>query len=146
MLTLVWRYNQVITEQASILGNEVLRLKPYQREGSILPVVLCSTNALLSTDAVCGTDRWRRCYERVCTVLSAGMLLRAGVRCAVLSAGMLLPGVNWLVNLYNNNMSGILADEMGLGKTIQVPPRWPESIGKRFRLRTVCAARAFFCH
>ena len=29
-------------------------------------------------------------------------------------------GVNWLVNLYNNNMSGILADEMGLGKTIQV--------------------------
>jgi SNF2 family DNA or RNA helicase len=28
--------------------------------------------------------------------------------------------VNWLVNLYNNNMSGILADEMGLGKTIQV--------------------------
>jgi len=31
-----------------------------------------------------------------------------------------IEGVNWLVNLYNNNMSGILADEMGLGKTIQV--------------------------
>ena len=31
-----------------------------------------------------------------------------------------IEGVNWMVNLYNNNMSGILADEMGLGKTIQV--------------------------
>jgi SNF2 family DNA or RNA helicase len=31
-----------------------------------------------------------------------------------------IEGVNWLINLYNNNMSGILADEMGLGKTIQV--------------------------
>ena len=31
-----------------------------------------------------------------------------------------IEGVNWLVNLYNNQMSGILADEMGLGKTIQV--------------------------
>jgi hypothetical protein len=29
-------------------------------------------------------------------------------------------GVQWLVSLYNNNLSGILADEMGLGKTIQV--------------------------
>jgi len=31
-----------------------------------------------------------------------------------------IEGVNWMINLYNNNMSGILADEMGLGKTIQV--------------------------
>lgn len=31
-----------------------------------------------------------------------------------------IQGVQWLVSLYNNNLSGILADEMGLGKTIQV--------------------------
>ena len=30
-----------------------------------------------------------------------------------------IEGVNWMVNLYNNNMSGILADEMGLGKSVQ---------------------------
>ncbi|KAJ8339136.1 hypothetical protein SKAU_G00359220 [Synaphobranchus kaupii] len=30
-----------------------------------------------------------------------------------------LVGMNWLVMLYQNNLSGILADEMGLGKTIQ---------------------------
>lgn len=29
-------------------------------------------------------------------------------------------GVQWMVSLYNNNLSGILADEMGLGKTIQI--------------------------
>lgn len=29
-----------------------------------------------------------------------------------------LVGFNWLVTLYNLNLSGILADEMGLGKTI----------------------------
>uniref|UniRef100_A0A182M8U9 Helicase ATP-binding domain-containing protein n=1 Tax=Anopheles culicifacies TaxID=139723 RepID=A0A182M8U9_9DIPT len=28
-------------------------------------------------------------------------------------------GLNWLINMYNNNLNGILADEMGLGKTIQ---------------------------
>ncbi|CAK9440277.1 uncharacterized protein LODBEIA_P43770 [Lodderomyces beijingensis] len=28
-------------------------------------------------------------------------------------------GLNWLVSLYENNLSGILADEMGLGKTLQ---------------------------
>ena len=28
-------------------------------------------------------------------------------------------GMNWLVNLYNQGISGILADEMGLGKTVQ---------------------------
>jgi SWI/SNF-related matrix-associated actin-dependent regulator of chromatin subfamily A protein 2/4 len=31
-----------------------------------------------------------------------------------------IQGVQWLVSLYNNHLSGILADEMGLGKTIQV--------------------------
>lgn len=30
-----------------------------------------------------------------------------------------LEGLNWMIKLYNNNISGILADEMGLGKTIQ---------------------------
>mmetsp|Transcript_59635 Transcript_59635/g.158716 ORF Transcript_59635/g.158716 Transcript_59635/m.158716 type:complete len:1056 (+) Transcript_59635:1184-4351(+) len=30
-----------------------------------------------------------------------------------------LEGLNWLVRLYNNGISGILADEMGLGKTVQ---------------------------
>eukprot|EP00124_Ichthyophonus_hoferi_P002211 Ihof_evm13s141 gene=Ihof_evmTU13s141 len=28
-------------------------------------------------------------------------------------------GLNWLINLYENSISGILADEMGLGKTLQ---------------------------
>uniref|UniRef100_A0AC35THP9 SNF2-family ATP dependent chromatin remodeling factor snf21 n=1 Tax=Rhabditophanes sp. KR3021 TaxID=114890 RepID=A0AC35THP9_9BILA len=28
-------------------------------------------------------------------------------------------GLQWMISLYNNNLSGILADEMGLGKTIQ---------------------------
>uniref|UniRef100_A0A182WE69 Helicase ATP-binding domain-containing protein n=1 Tax=Anopheles minimus TaxID=112268 RepID=A0A182WE69_9DIPT len=28
-------------------------------------------------------------------------------------------GLNWLINMYHNNLNGILADEMGLGKTIQ---------------------------
>lgn len=28
-------------------------------------------------------------------------------------------GLNWMVSLYENNISGILADEMGLGKTLQ---------------------------
>lgn len=28
-------------------------------------------------------------------------------------------GLNWLIGLYENNISGILADEMGLGKTLQ---------------------------
>lgn len=31
-----------------------------------------------------------------------------------------IQGVQWMVSLYNNRLSGILADEMGLGKTIQV--------------------------
>jgi SNF2 family DNA or RNA helicase len=31
-----------------------------------------------------------------------------------------IQGVQWMVSLYNNNLSGILADEMGLGKTIQI--------------------------
>lgn len=30
-----------------------------------------------------------------------------------------LQGLQWMVSLYNNKLSGILADEMGLGKTIQ---------------------------
>mmetsp|Transcript_72056 Transcript_72056/g.116866 ORF Transcript_72056/g.116866 Transcript_72056/m.116866 type:complete len:1020 (+) Transcript_72056:69-3128(+) len=30
-----------------------------------------------------------------------------------------LEGLNWMVRLYNNGISGILADEMGLGKTVQ---------------------------
>jgi SWI/SNF-related matrix-associated actin-dependent regulator of chromatin subfamily A member 5 len=30
-----------------------------------------------------------------------------------------LEGLNWLINLHDNNISGILADEMGLGKTLQ---------------------------
>lgn len=30
-----------------------------------------------------------------------------------------LEGLNWLIKLYNNGISGILADEMGLGKTVQ---------------------------
>lgn len=30
-----------------------------------------------------------------------------------------IQGLNWLVSLYQNNLSGILADEMGLGKTLQ---------------------------
>lgn len=30
-----------------------------------------------------------------------------------------IQGLNWMVELYNNNLSGILADEMGLGKTLQ---------------------------
>lgn len=41
----------------------------------------------------------------------------------ILSGGKLMhyqiAGVEFLVSLYNNNLSGILADEMGLGKTIQ---------------------------
>jgi len=28
-------------------------------------------------------------------------------------------GLDWLVSLHKNGMSGVLADEMGLGKTIQ---------------------------
>ena len=34
-----------------------------------------------------------------------------------------IEGVQWMVSLYNNQLSGILADEMGLGKTIQVLSR-----------------------
>lgn len=30
-----------------------------------------------------------------------------------------IQGLNWLIGLYENNISGILADEMGLGKTLQ---------------------------
>lgn len=30
-----------------------------------------------------------------------------------------MDGLNWMVSLFNNRLSGILADEMGLGKTIQ---------------------------
>lgn len=30
-----------------------------------------------------------------------------------------IQGLNWLISLYENNLSGILADEMGLGKTLQ---------------------------
>ena len=41
-----------------------------------------------------------------------------------LVGGTLLPyqleGVQWLLSLYENGLSGILADEMGLGKTIQI--------------------------
>lgn len=31
-----------------------------------------------------------------------------------------IAGLNWLIALHHNNLSGILADEMGLGKTLQV--------------------------
>ncbi|EKX51227.1 hypothetical protein GUITHDRAFT_66145, partial [Guillardia theta CCMP2712] len=31
-----------------------------------------------------------------------------------------MQGLQWLVSLYNNKISGVLADEMGLGKTIQI--------------------------
>lgn len=30
-----------------------------------------------------------------------------------------IDGLNWMISLYENNISGILADEMGLGKTLQ---------------------------
>ncbi|CUM67306.1 uncharacterized protein PRCAT00004999001 [Priceomyces carsonii] len=30
-----------------------------------------------------------------------------------------IQGINWLISLYENRLSGILADEMGLGKTLQ---------------------------
>lgn len=30
-----------------------------------------------------------------------------------------LDGLNWMIGLYDNGISGILADEMGLGKTLQ---------------------------
>ena len=30
-----------------------------------------------------------------------------------------IQGLNWLISLHENNLSGILADEMGLGKTLQ---------------------------
>lgn len=30
-----------------------------------------------------------------------------------------IQGLNWMISLYENNISGILADEMGLGKTLQ---------------------------
>lgn len=30
-----------------------------------------------------------------------------------------ITGLNWMISLYENNLSGILADEMGLGKTLQ---------------------------
>lgn len=30
-----------------------------------------------------------------------------------------IAGLNWLVSLHENGISGILADEMGLGKTLQ---------------------------
>ncbi|XBW34886.1 hypothetical protein QEN19_000450 [Hanseniaspora menglaensis] len=30
-----------------------------------------------------------------------------------------IQGLNWMIDLFNNNLSGILADEMGLGKTLQ---------------------------
>ncbi|QEL59925.1 ISWI chromatin-remodeling complex ATPase ISW2 [Candidozyma auris] len=30
-----------------------------------------------------------------------------------------IQGLNWLISLYENRLSGILADEMGLGKTLQ---------------------------
>jgi ATP-dependent helicase STH1/SNF2 len=53
--------NEVVLEQAQMMGGKDLRLKPYQ-----------------------------------------------------------IQGVQWMVSLYNNNLSGILADEMGLGKTIQI--------------------------
>ncbi len=33
--------------------------------------------------------------------------------------GYQLEGLNWMINLHDNNISGILADEMGLGKTLQ---------------------------
>ena len=43
---------------------------------------------------------------------------------STLVGGTLLPyqleGLQWLLKLYENGLSGILADEMGLGKTIQV--------------------------
>lgn len=42
---------------------------------------------------------------------------------SMLSGGQLtdyqMQGLNWLINLYENQLNGILADEMGLGKTIQ---------------------------
>mmetsp|Transcript_19667 Transcript_19667/g.40054 ORF Transcript_19667/g.40054 Transcript_19667/m.40054 type:complete len:1001 (-) Transcript_19667:199-3201(-) len=48
---------------------------------------------------------------------------RLTVQPSVLQNGTLreyqLEGLNWLVRLYNNGISGILADEMGLGKTVQ---------------------------
>ena len=49
--------------------------------------------------------------------------LRLTAQPSVLKNGTLrdyqLEGLNWLVRLYNNGISGILADEMGLGKTVQ---------------------------
>ena len=49
--------------------------------------------------------------------------LRLSVQPSVLKNGTLreyqLEGLNWMVRLYNNGISGILADEMGLGKTVQ---------------------------
>ncbi|EKX31046.1 hypothetical protein GUITHDRAFT_83481 [Guillardia theta CCMP2712] len=48
---------------------------------------------------------------------------RLTIQPSVLQNGQLreyqLEGLNWLVRLYNNGISGILADEMGLGKTVQ---------------------------
>lgn len=35
-----------------------------------------------------------------------------------------IQGLNWLVSLNTNDLSGILADEMGLGKTLQTISFW----------------------
>lgn len=51
------------------------------------------------------------------------MVTHLTVQPSILSGGTLrdyqMEGLNWLIKLYCNGISGILADEMGLGKTIQ---------------------------
>lgn len=74
-----------------------------------------STSSLTSPSAVTSTkDYYKTAHQSREKFLVQPSLIVGGTM-----KPYQLVGLEWMVSLYNNKLSGILADEMGLGKTVQ---------------------------
>lgn len=95
-------------KQESLLHQEA-QVKPENAEtGDSSSDAANASNAIQKTPYYLQIHRVQEKIEKQPSILVGGALKEYQ-----------MDGLNWLVSLFNNRLSGILADEMGLGKTIQ---------------------------